>query len=294
MVKILWQVSFRPLNKSANNDDIQNKFIKNISKLNLDITLAVTQFDEEGIEDFLNKENLKYKFFNFPKKKLPREKKYSNSIMLQNSLKYYIENKYNYFVFSNSDVIINENVSKIFTKKKPKDYMGFIYPNTLVKNGIKISPTTPHYGIDFIVFQLSMEKARDFLDLVKMYEQYDWGLIDNFYIACSDKLKLNTENLFKKINLIKYENKFSDFDENRDWQIKSWNENFIFFKEFIIKNKLSIFYLYGSYYFLLLKLFKVKDMNFDLIIVYLKLFLSLPGHLIKKLFYQIRKTLINP
>jgi len=85
MVKILWQVSFRPLNKSANNDDIQNKFIKNISKLNLDITLAVTQFDEEGIEDFLNKENLKYKFFNFPKKKLPREKKYSNSIMLQNS-----------------------------------------------------------------------------------------------------------------------------------------------------------------------------------------------------------------
>ncbi len=284
-MKILWQVSFRPLYKSKNNDDIQEKFIKNISKLNLDITLAVTQFDEVGIEDFIKKNNLKYKYFNFPKNKLPEGKKYSNSIMLKNSLEYYIKNQYNYFVFSNSDVIISEYISKIFNSEKPEDYMGFIYPNILIKNGNKINSTTPHYGIDFIVFKLSKQKAIDFLNLVKMYQQYDWGLIDNFYIACSDKMKLNTENLFKKIKLIKYENKFSDFDENRDWQIKSWNENFIFFKEFIKKNKLSIFYLYGSYYFLLIKLFKIKDLNFDLIIVYLKLFLNLPAHILKKIFH---------
>lgn len=283
-MKILWQVSFRPLNKSEDNDDIQKKFLKNISKLNLDITLSVTQFGEEGIENFIKEENLKFKYFNFPKNKLPKRKKYSNSIMLKNSLEYYLENKFDYLIFSNSDVIINPKISNILKSKKPKNYMGFIYPNILIKDGFKISQTTPHYGIDFIAFKLSKEKASDFLNLVSIYEQYDWGLIDNFYIACSDKLKLNTENLFKKTKLIKYENKFSDFNENRIWQIKSWNENFVFFKRFINKNKLSTLYLYGSYYFLLLKLFKIKDLNFDLFIVYVRLYFNLPFHLIKKFF----------
>ena len=283
-MKILWQVSFRPLNKSEDNDNIQKKFLKNISKLNLDITLSVTQFGEEGIENLIKEENLKFKYFNFPKNKLPKKKKYSNSIMLKNSLEYYLENKFDYFIFSNSDVIINPKISKILKSKKPKNYMGFIYPNILIKNGYKISPTTPHYGIDFIAFKLSKEKASDFLNLVSIYEQYDWGLIDNFYIACADKLKLNTENLFKKTKLIKYENKFSDFNENRIWQIKSWNENFVFFKRFINKNKLSTLYLHGSYYFLLLKLFKIKDLNFDLFIVYVRLYFNLPFHLIKKFF----------
>ena len=48
---------------------------------------------------------------------------------------------------------------------------------------------------------------------------------DNFYIAIGEALKMNFENLFKKIKVYKIENKFKDFKENREWQIKSWKKN---------------------------------------------------------------------
>lgn len=283
-MKILWQVSFRPLKKSQNNDNIQANFLENISKLDLDITLAVTQFDEVGIEEFIKKKNLKYKYFNFPKHKLPEGKKYSNSIMLKNSLVHYINNEYDYFIFSNSDIEIDTDIAAVLKSIKIENYMGFIYPNILIKNGVKIHPSTPHYGIDFIAFKLTKKNANQFLNFVNNYQQYDWGLIDNFYIACTDLLNLKTQNLFKKVKLIKYENKFSDFDENRGWQIESWNENFKYFKIFINQMKLSKFYLSGSYYFLLIKLFSIKDLNFTLFLVYLRLFLKLPFHVVKKIF----------
>ena len=286
-MKILWQVSFRPLKKSKDNDDIQAKFLNNISKLDLDITLSVTQFDEEGIEDFIIDNKIKYKYFNFPKDRLPKNKKYSNSIMLKNTLKYYLDNNFDYFIFSNSDVIIDNKIADILKKNKNENHMSFIFPNILIKNGIKLNPTTPHFGIDFMAFKLSKNKAKEFFDLVLTYDQYDWGLIDNFYIACSDKLNLKTQTVYKDIKLNKYENKFSDFNENREWQIKCWQENFYYFRKFIKNNKLSYLYNFGSYYFLLYKLIKLKDINLELLTVYIKLYANLPIHLIKKIFKKL-------
>ena len=283
-MKILWQVSFRPFGKSKINDDIQKKFVENIKKMKADITLSVTQFDDYGVKNFLNKSNIKFKYFNVPKKKLPKGSKYSNSMMLINSIKYFISKDFDYFVFSNADVFISRNIVKILSKQIHADYMGFVYPNILIKNGRKHETFLPHYGIDFIAFKLSKKKSLMFHKLLKDYKQFDWGVIDNFYISIGDKLDLKFENLYKKVKLKKIENKFKDFKENRNWQVKSWKKNNFYFKKFLKKNNLSSLYAYGSYYYLLFKFFRLKDLNQDLFFIYLRFYLFLPISFIKKIF----------
>ena len=98
-MKILWQVSFRPLNKSKFNDNVQSIFLDNVKKFKADITFSITQFDDYGVKNFLKKKKIKKKFFNHPKKLLPKNSKYSNSIMLKNSLNYYIKKNFDYFIF---------------------------------------------------------------------------------------------------------------------------------------------------------------------------------------------------
>ena len=283
-MKILWQVSFRPFGKSKINDDIQKKFVENIKKMKADITLSVTQFDDYGVKNFLNRSDIKFEYFNVPKKKLPNGSKYSNSMMLINSINYFIGKDFDYFIFSNADVFISKNIIKILSKQMHTDYMGFIYPNTLIKNGRKHETFLPHYGIDFIAFKFSKKKVIHFLKLLNDYKQYDWGVIDNFYISVGDKLNLKFENLYKKIKLKKIENKFKDFKENRVWQVNSWNKNNFYFKKYLRKNNLSILYAYGSYYYLLYKFFRLKDLNSDLFFIYLRFYLFLPISLIKKIF----------
>ena len=283
-MKILWQVSFRPFSKSNVNDEIQKKFVENIKKINADITLSVTQFDDYGVKSFLDKSNIKFKYFNFPKKKLPKGSKYSNSIMLNNSIKFLISKNFDYFIFSNADVFVSKKITEILKNQSHNDYMGFIYPNTLFKNGKKYDTLLPHYGIDFIAFKLSKKKLLLFLKLIKDYKQFDWGVIDNFYISVGEKLNLRFENLYKKIKIKKVENKFKDFKENRDWQIKSWKKNNLYFKNYLRKNNLSILYAYGSYYYLLFKFLRLRDLNVDLFFIYLRFYLFLPIALLKKIF----------
>ena len=283
-MKILWQVSFRPLEKSQTNDHIQNLFIDNIKNFNADITFSITQFDDYGVKNFLKTKKIKYKYFNYSKKSLPNNSKYSNTIMLKNSLKYYLKNNFDYLIFSNADVLITNKIINILKSVKIKDYMGFIYPNTLIKNGSVLSTLTPHYGIDFIAYKLTKRKAKLFLKLLDDYEQYNWGVIDNFYIAAGEALSLNFENLFKKINIIKHENDFKTINENRDWQIESWKNNNNFFKKFLKKNNLSILYAKGSYHYLLYKIFRFKDMNLRLLIIYLRFYFYTPILLLKKIF----------
>ena len=116
--------------------------------------------------------------------------------MLKNSLNYYIKKNFDYFIFSNADILISKKIIKILKLVKIKDYMGFVYPNTLIKNGKIINSFTPHYGIDFIVFKLTKKKAKFFLKLLNDYEQYI-KLIDQFRpINCSiskEKYKINAK-----------------------------------------------------------------------------------------------------
>ena len=49
------------------------------------------------------------------------------------------------------------------------------------------------------------------------------------------------------------------------------------------KNNLPNLYATGSYYYLLFKVFKFKDMNLKLFLIYLRFYSFLPFHIIKKI-----------
>ena len=73
------------------------------------------------------------------------------------------------------------------SKIKEDNFCAFIY-NTHIINGVVKNNFWPHYGIDLIVFKISKEKAIKFRDIIKSYNQYDWGIIENFYFAVSEVL----------------------------------------------------------------------------------------------------------
>ena len=282
-MRALWLVSFRPIGKSESNDFFQSTFVDSVKSINFDITFSLTQFDEKNVQDFINEKKIKCYYKNIPKHKLPDNKKYSNKMMLSNALNQYLDNDddFQYLIYSTADIIIPNNLFEILKKIKKENFCALVYPNTHITNGKLKNSYWPYYGIDLIIFKISKDKAAEFKKIIKSYDQYDWGINENFYIAVCEALKLNIYNLFKYINVIKFDNDFSSFKEDRDWQINSWRENQRYFLNFLKNNNLSKLYAYGSYYYLLFKIFRLRDMS-------LKLFLSYsifyPYNLVKKIF----------
>jgi len=290
-MKALWLVSFRPIGTSKVNDLFQSVFVDSIKSLDCDITFSLTQFEESNVEKFINEKNLKSFFNNIPKKELPNGKKYSNKLMLDNALSQFIDkDDFQYLIFSTADIVVPNNLFKSLSEIKLEEFCALVYPNTMVINGKIKNTFWPHYGIDLIVFKISKEKAIRFQNISKSYNQYDWGIIENFYIAASEALNLKKINLFKKLNVIKFENKFSEFEEDRHWQIKSWKQNQKYFLNFLEHNSLSKLYAKGSYYYLLFKIFNIRDLNFRLLLTYLIFYTyNLP----KKIFNMFKKLLKN-
>ena len=279
-MKVLWLVSFRPIGKSKSNDLFQSMFVDSVKSLNNDIYFSLTQFNEKNVKKFIKEKKIKNFYKNISKKKLPPGKKYSNKIMLSNALDQFIEKgKFDYLVFSTADILVPNNLFYELKKINIKNFCGFVYPNTQVINGELKNTFWPYYGIDLIVFKIDKKKAREFRKIIKFYNQYDWGVIENFYIAVCEVLKLKKINLYKKMKVIKFENDFRSFSEDRSWQINSWKDNQKYFIEFLNKFKLSKLYAFGSYYYLLYKIFNFKDLNFNLFLSYLIFY---PYNLFKK------------
>ena len=286
-MKALWLVSFRPIGKSKINDLFQSVFVDSIKSLDFDITFSLTQFDEINVKEFIEKKKIKNFFKNIPKNQLPYKKKYSNKLMLENALEQYInEDDFEYLIYSTADIIVPNNLFESLSKIKLDNYCAFIYPNTHSTNGTIKNSFWPHFGIDLIIFKITKEKAVKFKEIIKSYNQYDWGINENFYIAASEALKLKTINIFKNSNVIKFDNDFESFSEDRDWQSISWKENQGYLLNFLIHNNLSKMYAYGSYYYLLFKVFNFKDLNFNLFLSYLIFY---PYNLIKKIITKIKK-----
>ena len=86
--------------------------------------------------------------------------------------------------------------------------------------------------------------------------------------------------MYKYANALKFDNDFQAFNENRNSQRKSWIENQKYFLDFLIENKISKVYAYGSYYYLLYKIFRFRDLNFNLFLSYLIFY---PYNLSKKI-----------
>jgi hypothetical protein len=287
-MKALWLVSFRPIGRSKKNDVYQSIFVDSVKSINFDITFSLTQFDEPNVKKFIDEKNIKNFYINIPKEKLPYNKKYSNKLMLDNALSQFLEkDNFEYLIYSTADIIVPNNLFKVLTSIKESSFCALVYPNTHIKNGIINNNYWPHYGIDLIVFKLSKEKVSKFKEIIKDYNQYDWGINENFYIAASEALNLKKMNLFKYCNVLKFENDFESFTEDRTWQIKSWKENRIYLVNFLKKNNLSKLYAYGSYYYLLLRIFRFKDLNINLFLAYLIFY---PYYLFKKLISLIKKS----
>ena len=286
-MSILWMTSLRPIGKSIENDKIQNLFIKSVQNIEKQIKFSFTQFDDDNVEEYLVKNKINCYFSNIEKKKLPTGKKYSNKLMLENGLNQFLKDDFNYFIYSTADLLIPKNIfSHIENMKEFNSYNEFcalVYPNILKKNGIIKSVTTPHYGIDIFIFKITKKSAEKLKNAIINWHQYDWGINDNFYVSVCELLNLPICNIYKDIKIIKHENDFKTINENRDWQINSWNENQKYFLNFLEDNNLPKLYATGSYYYLLLKIFKLKDMSINLAITYIKFYLKLPFALLNKL-----------
>lgn len=287
-MKILWMTSLRPLMISKLNDRIQENFINSIISLESNIEFSFTQFDEIGAKDFIDSKKVKNFFTNIPKSFLPTKKKYSNKIMLVNALNQFLENDFTHLVYSTADIVIPSNLIYNLEKlnKINNNYCALIFPNILCKNGVIKSTFWPHYGIDLFVFKLSTEKARYFKNIINSWDQYDWGINDNFYVAVSEALNLNIYNMYKNSSIIKYENNFSDFHEDNNWRVLSWNENRKYFKNFLKINNISLNYSRLSYYYILIKIFNFRDLSFKLFMSYLIFYTYFP---IKKIYDEIKK-----
>ena len=279
-MKALWLVSFRPIGKSNINDFFQSIFVDSITSIDFDITFSLTQFDEKNVKEFVEKKKIKNHYINIPKSELPSGKKYSNHLMLKNALNQFIENDYQYLICSSADIIVPNNIFRTMSKINKDEFCAIIYPNIHITNGVVKNNYWPHYGIDLIAFKISKEKALKFQELSKNYKQFDWGIIENFYIAVSEALKLERINLFKYSNTIKFDNDFSAFSENRESQKIAWKENQKYFLDFLKENKLNKLYAYGSYYYLLYKILRFRDLNYNLVLSYLIFY---PYNLYKKI-----------
>ena len=282
-MKFLWSTSFRSFGRSVNNDILQKNFLNSLKSLNLDITLFVTQFGEEEVESQLKEQSIKY-IYKDAKDKIPANKKYSNKYMLKYSLEEFLSSHYDYYVHSTVDLILPFNIKESLLKFKNKtNTLFFIFPNTLVVNGKLTNPNSPLFGIDIFIYKIDKEIAKSMLYLVEDWEQYDWGIVDNFLISISEKIKLDFVNLYKTSNIIKFENDFYSFGENSSSQKLSWIENNNNYLKFLKKNRINSLYAKGSYYFLALQFFRIKDLNLMLFICYLKLFFNFFLYSLKKI-----------
>ena len=285
-MKVLWLVSFRPMGKSKTNDSFQGIFVDSVKALNCDVHFSLTQFDEANVKKFVKEKKIKSFYTNISKKKLPRGKKYSNKLMLEKALDQYIKKgKFDYLVFSTADIIVPNNLFEELNKINLKNFCGFIFPNTQIIKGELKNVFWPYFGIDLVIFKIDKKKAKEFRKMIKFYNQYDWGIIENFYFAACEVLKIRKINLFKKMKVLKFENDFKSFSEDRTWQIKSWKENQKYFIKFLDKYRLSKLYAYGSYYYLLYKLFNFRDLDRNLILSYLIFY---PYNLFKKLISYLK------
>ena len=284
-MKALWLVSFRPIGKSKKNDFYQSLFVDSVLSLNFDITFSLTQFDEENVREFIKKKRFKNFYNNISKSSLPNGKKYSNKIMLDNALDQFIENDFQYLIFSSADIIVPDNLKNALANIKIESFCSFVYPNTHITNGLLKNNFWPHYGIDLIIFKISKEKAIQFKKIIKSYDQYDWGIIENFYFAASEALNLKNINMFKNLNVIKFENDYEAFNDDRDYQERSWKENQKYLLNFLKENKLSKMYAYGSYYYLLYKIFNLRDLNLKLFLSYMIFY---PYYLFKKIIDKLK------
>jgi hypothetical protein len=276
-MKLLWWTSFRSFGISGDNDNTQRIFLNSIKNLN-NTTLIVSQFGEKGVKKNLKSHKVKFIFKNGNTNILPPGQKFSNQVMCHNALVEYCKkgSTYDCLVYSTCDIIVPENLIKVLNIIKLKNFIAYVFPNVLVKNGKLLKNIFPLYGIDLIVFKLNKNLAKKFLKLNYDWEQYGWGINEHYLMSMKQALDLPSVNLWKYMDIIKFENDYTGLNESRARQISDWDRNKNYLLKFLKKNKLSTLWANGSYYYIILKHFSLKFLNFRLLLNYVLLYFQAP------------------
>ena len=155
-MKALWWTSFRPFGVSNDNDNTQNIFLNSIKNYKSNITLIVTQFGEKNVKKTLARHDINFIFKEYPKKKLPIGERFSNKIMCENALQEYCKKSsdYHYLIYSTCDIIAPNNLLEELKNIEYKNFMAYVFPNTLIKNGKLFNKINPIYGVDIIIFKI--------------------------------------------------------------------------------------------------------------------------------------------
>jgi hypothetical protein len=268
MNKILWCTSFRSFNKSLKNDAIQNYFISSLESIESHkIKLIVTQFAEENVEERLNKSILDYIFIK-NNIQIPEGIKYSQSIIFRNAVEEYVNNNYDYLVWSTCDFIFTSGfITQILTDKNSSDqFMSCIIPQNSITEQSDFRIFSFNYGIDFFIFKINDQKKKfQMLELVKNCENYNWGAYEHFLCSMKDLLNIEASNSYRYSNIIKYENDRIVFNETRNNQISEWKLNAKNISRILKNNNVSILYIKGSMLYLFLKMTRLRDYNLNLI-----------------------------
>jgi hypothetical protein len=261
-MKFLITLSLRDFNKKNKDYHDQKKLIKNILKYEThNIDFVFTQFKEKNVLDLIKiipKNRLYY-----VKKKIPKNYKFSPTEVFLSGLKIYYKKNYDYLIWCCSDIIIKKDIFDYLSYKKKESIYTF-FPN------INIDKTNKtFFGLDFFAFKISLKDTKKLIKVFSKYKNYNWGIFEHFLFSLSTYLKLPIYNLYKYGKIYKNTNL-----KNKKTFIQQrieWYNNQKVLEKFLNNKKLSLLYSRGSFYYLAYKLFKFKDINFELFKLHLKL-----------------------
>ncbi len=237
-MKILWITTFRSFGISKKNDAVQKKFFKDLNKLNSDITLSVTIFDEKNVKKNISSNKIKTVFFK-NKNKLPHNSKYSQSICMQNAVKL-LDNTFNFVIWSTADITIPKNFVNKINSFKENNILMTAFPIYFADSKNNIASFSSNWGLDLFILKInSKKKILKFKKLINQCPNYGWGCYEHFFSSISDALDIKYINICKNLIIKKYTNDRKAFNEIRENEIKSWRINQNYLIKFLKKNKLN-------------------------------------------------------
>jgi hypothetical protein len=279
-MKILWVTTFRSFGISKKNDAVQKKFLADIKKLKNDITLSVTIFNESNIRKNVKIKGISPVFFK-NKNKLLHNSKYSQSICMQNAIKL-LDNTYDCVVWSTADISIPKNFITKIESYKEKNILMTAFPMHYVNSKKEVDSYSSNWGLDLFILKIkSQEKIIKFKKLINQCQNYGWGCYEHFFSSVSDGLRIKYINICKNLVIKKFNNDRNAFNDLRENEIKSWKINQNYLIKYLQRNNLSQFFAKGSMYFLIYKFFNLRELNFRLFIIYIKILLKFPFNLIR-------------
>lgn len=275
MSSILWATSFRPFGISEENDKIQNQFLECISNsANVHITLCVTQFGEQKVEEALENLSIRKRIF---QEKPPIGFKYSQTTILANALREYrMSGTYDHLVWSTCDFTFDENfLFKLTRRSIGADTCSLILPQHNVNHRGQVNRFEFNFGIDFFIFKLGEVNAEKFEKLNYNYLNRGWGCFEHFLASVPHILNIPIRNRYSLGNIRKFENDRRTFGEMSATQIKEWKINNEELQRFLVAEKKSKLFATGSMYYLFYKSTQLSDLSPSLILTLPSLFFKL-------------------